>query len=58
MPDQDLLLTTFLKEGKKQGLSASFLTEIFDELKRSQFIPAGDREMVRVRLAKIIQKGV
>jgi len=57
MSGQDLLFSTFLKEAKKQGLGEGFITEIFDELKRSQYIPAGDRDMIRARLLKIIQKG-
>ena len=57
MTKEDLLYSTFLKEGKKQGLSESFLASIFDELQRSQFTPAGDRDMIRARLLKIIQNG-
>ena len=55
MSDQDLLLSTFLREGKEQGLNEALLTEFFNELKRSQYVPAGEREMIRARLLKIIQ---
>jgi hypothetical protein len=54
--DQDsLLLTEFLKHGKKQGLEEDFLREVFDFLFKNQYVMAGDRDHVRAQLLKLIR---
>ena len=58
MAETDLLYSTFLSEGKKEGLSEILLKEIFEELQRTQYVPAGERETIRARIKKIIEKGV
>jgi hypothetical protein len=54
--DQDsLLLTEFLKHGKKQGLEERFLREVFDFLFKNQYVRSGDRDHVRAQLLKLIK---
>ena len=43
---------------QKEGLSEILLKEIFEELQRTQYVPAGRRETIRARIKKIIEKGV
>ena len=56
MPDNDMLLTEFLKNGKKHGLSEDLLKEIYVHLSKNQFLPAGEREHVRSALHSLIRK--
>ena len=55
MPDNDLLLDTFLKEGKKQKLDEDLLTEIFTHMHNYQHVPSGERDGIRAELQKIIK---
>lgn len=55
MPDNDLLLDTFLKEGKKQKLDEDLLREIFTHMHNYQFVPSGERDGIRAELQKIIK---
>jgi len=55
MEQDSLLLTEFLKHGKKQGLEEDFLREVFDFLFKNQYTMAGDRDHVRAQLLKLIR---
>jgi len=55
MERDSLLLTEFLKHGKKQGLEENFLREVFDFLVKNQYVMAGDRDHVRAQLLKLIK---
>ena len=55
MEQDSLLLTEFLKHGKKQGLEENFLREVFDFLFKNQYVMAGDRDHVRAQLLKLIK---
>ena len=55
MEQDSLLLTEFLKHGKKQGLEENFLREVFDFLFKNQYVMAGDRDHVRAQLLKLIR---
>ena len=55
MDEDSLLLTEFLKHGKKQGLDENFLREVFDFLFKNQYVMAGDRDHVRAQLLKVIR---
>jgi hypothetical protein len=58
MPDNDMLLTEFLKNGGKHGLSEDFLKKIYMHLSKNQFLPAGEREHVRSDLQSLIRKSL
>lgn len=55
MEQDSLLLTEFLKHGKKQGLEENFLREMYDFLFKNQYVMAGDRDHVRAQLLKLIR---
>ena len=55
MNDEDILFEVFMNEGEKMGLSKELLTQIFEELQKSQYVLAGDRDMIRARLLQIIK---
>ena len=55
MEQDSLLLTEFLKHGRKQGLEEKFLREVFDFLFKNQYVMAGDRDHVRAQLLKLIK---
>ena len=55
MEQDSLLLTEFLKHGKKQGLEDDFLRDVFDFLFKNQYVMAGDRDHVRAQLLKLIR---
>ena len=56
MADHDLLLKTFLNEGKKNNLDEDLLRSVFVHLHDYQFVPMGDRNGIRAELQKIIKK--
>jgi hypothetical protein len=56
MTDHDLLLKTFLDEGKKNNLDESLLRLVFVHLHDYQFVPMGDRDSIRAELQKIIKR--
>jgi len=56
MADRDLLLETFIEEGKKQKLDEDLLKAVFIHLHDYQFVPSGDRDSIRAELQKIIKK--
>lgn len=56
MPDDDLLIAEFLKQGKKQGLDEKLLREVLAHLLVNQFHPAGEREHIRSQLQRIIKQ--
>ena len=55
MPEMDLLLEEFLKQGRKQGLNENLLSEIHTFLLEFQFLPAGERDNVRSNLERLIR---
>tara|TARA_B110001452_G_scaffold219197_1_gene191166 strand:+ start:758 stop:943 length:186 start_codon:yes stop_codon:yes gene_type:complete len=55
MQDPELLLSEFLKNGKKQGLDESLLREVLDHLMANQFYPAGERGNIRSELLRILK---
>jgi hypothetical protein len=55
MSDAELLVNEFLIHGKKQGLDEKLLHEIIQHLLKNQFLPAGEREHVRIQLQKLIK---
>jgi len=55
MAQDPLLLSEFLKHGKKQGLEENLLREVFEFLFKNQYVMAGDRDHVRAQLLKLIR---
>ena len=55
MPEIDLLLEEFLKQGRKQGLNENLLREIRTFLLEFQVLHAGERDHVRSNLERLIR---
>ena len=55
MSDAELLVKEFLMHGKKQGLDEELLHDVIQHLLKNQFLPAGEREHVRIQLQKLIK---
>lgn len=58
MAEDDMLISEFLLNGKKNGLNEDLLREVFEYLNSNRFLPAGEREHVRSQLLKIIRSKV
>jgi hypothetical protein len=55
MSDAELLVNEFLIHGEKQGLDEKLLHDVIQHLLKNQFLPAGEREHVRIQLQKLIK---
>jgi ADP-heptose:LPS heptosyltransferase len=56
MQDPELLISEFLKNGKKQGLDEELLRQVLQHLIANQFYPAGEREHIRTELLRLLKK--
>ena len=56
MSDQGMLVSEFLANGKKLGLSEDLLLKVFDYLEQNRFVPPGDRDHIRNGLLQLIRK--
>jgi len=56
MADDELLVSEFIKHGKKQGLSEALLRDVLDHLLANQFYPAGERHNIRNQLQRVIKQ--
>ena len=51
-----MLVSEFLANGRKLGLSEDLLLKVFDYLEQNRFVPPGDRDHIRNGLLQLIRK--